>query len=390
LAKLTVEAAPVGVTWDRDLKGFGVRISPKGVRTYFVQKRLPGGKQVLVSVGRHGVLTAEQARTRARQMLGAIASGVDPAAERRLAKQIEQARKTLPTVVDLIARYEADYLPRKAARSHVEDRALARYVVAAFGTAKVAEVRHEQCDRLHREITRAGTPIRANRVAALGSKMWSLAIKWDWATHNPWHGIERNPETRRSRYLTPAEIQRLGAVLDAHENQQSANVVRLLLLTGARRGELLGATWSMFDLEAGVWTKPSSHTKQRKEHRIPLSAAALQILVAMKAGTTGLYLFPGAEGRHQGDLKKFWASVCKTAGIEGARIHDLRHTNASILASAGLSLPVIGAMLGHTQPQTTSRYAHLLDDPLRVAAEKVGAVVTGNGQSAEVVPLRRG
>jgi integrase len=109
-----------------------------------------------------------------------------------------------------------------------------------------------------------------------------------------------------------------------------------------------------------------------------------------KAGASA-YLFPSTvSDRHQTEIKKLWSSVCRQAGITGCRIHDLRHTHASILASAGLSLPVIGALLGHTQPQTTHRYSHLLDDPLRQAAEKVGAVWTGNGESAEVVPLRRG
>jgi integrase len=177
------------------------------------------------------------------------------------------------------------------------------------------------------------------------------------------------------------------------------------MLTSARRGEVLGARWEMFDLEAGVWVKPSAHTKQRKQHRVPLSAPALQLLRAMRADATGPYLFPGREGRPLTDVKRSWLAVCRRAGLAEratkrprpgggsarageavatvwrptARLHDLRHTYASILASQGLSLPIIGALLGHTQPQTTARYAHLLDDPLREATERVGPVVAGNG-----------
>src|SRR5262249_13352141 len=155
------------------------------------------------------------------------------------------------------------------------------------------------------------------------------------------------------RYLTPAELERLMAALAAHPYQSSANVLRLLLLTGARRGEVLGARWDQFDLTAGVWVKPASTTKQRKLHRVPLSAPTRQLLAEMQAKSEGLALFPGRAGKaRQMDLKRFWASVCKTAAISGVRIHDLRHSYASYLASSGLSLPVIGALLGHSSPAT--------------------------------------
>jgi integrase len=179
------------------------------------------------------------------------------------------------------------------------------------------------------------------------------------------------------------------------------------MLTGARRGEALGATWDQFDLSAGVWTKPSAHTKQKRSHRVPLSAPAVQLLMsirqrqvdaeerARRAGKQVApqpFVFPGdVAGRPLTDLKKSWAAVCKKAKIEGARVHDLRHTFASILVSGGGSLPLIGAMLGHTQVSTTARYSHLVDDPLRVAAERVGAVFEAAAAAkpaAEVLSLR--
>lgn len=189
----------------------------------------------------------------------------------------------------------------------------------------------------------------------------------------------------------------------------SANAIKLLMLTGARRGEVLGATWAMFDLEHGVWNKPSAHTKQRKLHRVPLSGPAVQLLTEMKeaakrkADGTPLdpFVFPGANGKALTEIKRTWVSVCRKAGLgaeveqtdrngkvildrhgkpkmvfrPNVRIHDIRHSFASILVSAGASLPLIGQMLGHTQVQTTQRYAHLFDDPLRKAAETVGAFV---------------
>jgi integrase len=262
---------------------------------------------------------------------------------------------------------------------------------------------------MHRKITAHGTPTRANRAAALLSKMLNLAVRWEMRAENPARGLERNHEEKRARYLAGDELRRLTEVLAAHPNQVAANAIRLLLLTGARRGEVLGASWDQFDLETGIWVKPSSHTKQKREHRIPLSAPVRLLLAEMKVTAdqraakvnqeSCSFLFPaqrrtrGARhsGGHLAEIKGAWRAICALAGLSGVRVHDLRHSYASILASEGLSLPVIGALLGHTQPGTTARYAHLFDDPLRVATERVGAIVAGNGAkpAAEVIELNR-
>jgi integrase len=261
-------------------------------------------------------------------------------------------------------------------------------VLPALGRLKVADVRHADVEKLHRDVSKRA-PYRANRVVSLLSRMFNLAIRWGWRSDNPARGLERNHEDRRQRFLSPAEIARLAAVLDGRSERTSAALVRFLLLSGCRFSEAAGATWDQLDFEAGVWVKPSSHTKAKREHRVPLSAPARQLLAELKAANGDHpHVFPGKDGRPITSVKRFWASVCDAANIKGCRIHDLRHTHASILASAGLSLPIIGALLGHTQPGTTMRYAHFYDDPLREAAERVGAIVTG-GESAEVVPLRK-
>jgi integrase len=207
--------------------------------------------------------------------------------------------------------------------------------------------------------------------------MFTLAVRWEIRPDNPVAGIERNHEEPRHRYLSGDEMQRLAVALSALRNQQAANAVRLLLLTGARRMEVLAATWSQFDLVVGVWTKPSSHTKQKKMHRVPLSEPARILLADIRAsaGRTE-HLFPARNGKgHLGDIKKSWAAVCQAAKLDGVHVHDLRHSFAATLASGGQSLPVIGALLGHTQAQTTARYSHLIDDTLRAATEKAGAVI---------------
>jgi integrase len=226
--------------------------------------------------------------------------------------------------------------------------------------------------------------------------MLNLAVRWEMRVDNPARGLERNQEEKRNRYLAGDELRRLTEALAAHPNQDAANAIRLLLLTGARRGEVLGATWDQFDLEEGVWTKPSSHTKQKREHRVPLSAAARLLLVEIKASAgSSEFLFPASRGTtgHLTDIKRAWAAICKLAGLAGVRTHDLRHSYASMLANSGLSLPIIGQLLGHTQPNTTQRYSHLLDDPLRAATERVGAIVAAAGEdkpAATVVRLKKG
>jgi integrase len=170
-------------------------------------------------------------------------------------------------------------------------------------------------------------------------------------------------------------------------DQQAAAAIRLLLLTGARCGEVLGAKWEQLDLCEGKWRKPASLTKQNAEHELPLNAPARQVLADLyEQRGTGQYVFPSRLGGHRVDIRGAWRELLRAADIKGLRIHDLRHSHASFLVSAGFSLPTVGALLGHSNPTTTSRYAHLFDEVTRQATERVGAVIDGAGRpSAEVV-----
>jgi integrase len=278
-----------------------------------------------------------------------------------------------------------------------------------LGKEKLASVTHADMDALHRYITSIrGTPIVANRAMAFLRRMFNLAKRWGWLADNPATGVRTNPEEKRNRFLNRTEIAALVQALNDHSEPMSANAIKLLMLTGARRGEVLNATWEMFDLENGVWTKPSSHTKQRRLHRVPLSGLATSLLTGIRedakrrAEADGVplsaFIFTGVDGKPLTDIKRTWASVCKKAGLfeqipngEGqaigrptVRMHDLRHSFASILVSAGASLPLIGQMLGHTQAQTTARYAHLYDDSLREAAETVGAIMLPKRELVDV------
>jgi integrase len=325
-----------------------------------------------------------RAREEAKRLKREIDGGADPVGAHR-------ETRAAATVADLCDRFISDHLPRKTLSTQKSYHGLiASEIRPALGRLKVAAVGFAEVDGLHRAITKRGRSYRANRALAVLSKMFSMAIKLRMRADNPCKGIERNQEHKRRRYLSADELTRLIKVLDEYRDQQSADIIRLLLLTGARRGEALQARWQDIDLTGGTCRKPGATTKQKTEHEVPLSAAARQLLAGLRQRVPRdvEWLFPAADGSHRRDVKDAWTTICRAANIGGARVHDLRHTYASVLASAGLSLPIIGQLLGHTTPTTTARYAHLFDDPLRAAAERAGAIITGQ-PSAKVVRLGR-
>jgi integrase len=405
---LPVPAAGAVITYDADVSGFGIRVTAKDVRS-FVLNYVIHGRERRMTIGRFPIWSATAAREEAKALRRKVDAGIDPLNEQEAELRAAEAARAAPMVQDLFDRYAAEHLPRKAPRAAADDRSMwQQLILPRLGSMKVDAVRHADIDALHAEISIA-RPVRANRVVEVIRKAFNLAIRWGWRTDNPTSGVRRNHEARRTRYLSPAEILRLSEALAGHPEKASVNAIRLLMLTGARRSEVLGARWDMFDLDVGVWVKPSAHTKQRTEHRVPLSAPAVELLKDLKEGSAGPYVFPGTNGKPLSDVKRTWFSLCRKAGLaeqgpkrtrDGAfvlgkdgmrqlawrataRLHDLRHTYASVLASQGLSLPIIGALLGHTQPQTTARYAHLLDDPLRAATELVGELVAGNGSTGK-------
>jgi integrase len=392
------------ITYDADVPGFGIRITSAGARSFVLNYRTRAGRERRYTIGGFPDWQTTAARESARELKRLIDAGGDPMAdieaEREAATVAGPKKEGNP--LSLCDRFEQEHMPRKRAGTATDyKRMLNKHIRPHFGVhLRVADVAFEDIDRLHRKITAAGHPYRANRVIAVLSKMFSLAIHWKMRTDNPCKGIERNLEEKRKRYLKEEpelghELVRLTKALAAYPDQRIADIFRLLLLTGARRGEVLAMRWADLALDAvngkskkktGTWSKPASTTKQATDHVVPLSEPARQLLCEIreqaKKKALGEYVFPGAgSSKHIVSIKRAWKTICESANIVGLRIHDLRHSYASFLANAeGASLPLIGALLGHSNPATTARYAHLFDDPQRAATERVSDIIMGAGQ----------
>jgi len=361
------------VVWDNTLPGFGVRVKPSGVRSYVIQYRNRNtSTSRRLTIGQHGpLLTLDQAKKQARAMLADAMRGEDPV-------EIRKTARRAPSIADLAVDYlERHAVPKKRPKSVRDDRAmLDNIILPKLGAKKVDAIGRRDVEAI--QVGMKDRPYQANRVLSLLSKMFNLAIEWKWRPDNPAKGIERYQEQKRERWLSDEELRHLCAVLDEHPNTRAANAVRLQLLTGARLGEVLTSRKEDFDLHRGIWTKPSHQTKQKRTEHLPLSAQAL-ILVTLIIETSDAgspFLFPGNKpGQPLHEIKKFWSVVLREAGIVNYRRHDNRHTYASHLVSSGLSLEIVGRLLGHTTATTTKRYAHLADDPLRAATDQFGSKI---------------
>jgi integrase len=368
--RLPKPAAGNRLTFDDAVAGFAARVTASGHRGFVLNYETREGRQRRYTIGSLGDWTASDARAEARRLRQVIDQGEDPMAE-------IEAERAAPTMAELCDRFEQEHLPRKRPRTAVDYRQLINnHIRPFFGPhSKVGDVSFADVEALHHRVTKGGAPYAANRAIAVLSKMFSMAMRWHWCPGNPAKGVERNREFPRQRYLSGEELTRLLQALAGHPDRQSANIIRALLMTGARKGEVLAMRFADLDLTAGTWSKPASSTKQQKDHVVPLSAPLRQLLSEIPRTSEFVFPGPSSSGRVT-DITKSWTSICQAAGIAGLRVHDLRHSFASELASAGASLPLIGALLGHSSPVTTARYAHLHADPQRAAVERVGAVIT--------------
>lgn len=367
--------------FDGAIPGFAARITAKGAVAFVLDYSIRG-RQRRFTIGRHPILSISEARAEAVRLRGEILRGRDPLETRANEREA-------PTMIHLAHDYFEFYANKSKRESSLRNdhQMLDNVVLPKIGRLPVAAVTRRDLESLHASLR--ATPYRANRVLALLGKIFNLAMEWHtqnpvWRADNPATGIARFPEEKRERWLCKEELDRLTAALAEHSNREAVNAILLLLLTGSRKSEVLSATWSQFDLNRADWTKPSAHTKQKRMEHVPLGKVALRLLSEMKRHARGPYVFPGrTDGEPLKDLKNVWRELCRAAKLDGVRVHDLRHTYASHLVSSGVPLAVVGKLLGHTQSQTTERYAHLAESPLREATNRFGNVVTWQGGRGE-------
>jgi integrase len=360
--------------WDDQVPGFALRCR-YGQKTFCLQYRLLGGRgsrQRRVTLGKVGVLSLEDARHVAQEYLRQVRYGHDPVASR-------QASRQAPTLATLAERYLAEHADvKKKLRSAQSDHSNMRlHVLPALGSLHVHAITHADIARLQHGMR--GTPGAANRVLTLLSKMFALAEHWGLRPTgtNPVKGTQRYPEHKRERHLSLGELARLGEVLRQAELERTElpsviALIRLLLFTGAWLGEVLGLRWESIDWEAGQLRLADSKTGAKTLY---LSPPALAVLRALPRLGGNPWCLPGRRhGRALVNPQKPWRRLRAQAGLSDVRLHDLRHTYASMAARVGFSLPMIGALLGH-QDATTARYTHLVHDPVQEAAQVVGEAV---------------
>ena len=368
------------VFWDREIKGFGVRVYPSGGKLYLAQARGPDGpdgrrKARRITVGRHPVLGAEEARRRAALIISRIKAGEDPVPLPLPAKYAGG-----PTVADLAGRYLEQHVSfrckpktQRTARSLVN-----RHIVPALGSLPLAAVERSHVLALHESLRE--TPAMANMAVTTLRHMYTLAGDWEMAPEdfsNPCQGIPLNPGRKRERFLTDAEFDRLGQVLDEASGNGgrisagAVTTIRLLMLTGCRKTEIMTLRWEHVDLGRAEMRIVDGKTGSRRVH---LSQSAVDVLAALPRAPDNPWVVPGAKpGTHMADIDTAWQSIRARAGLHGVRIHDIRHSFASRALALGEGLPVIGRLLGHRQIETTARYAHLTQDSVRKSAERVAA-----------------
>jgi integrase len=353
---------------DTEVKGFGIR-RREGQPSYFLQTRVKGRLRWL-TIGKHGSpWTPTTAREEAIRLLRAIAAGADPGIEKRQALQAN----TVAEAASLFMSRHGSHLAAQTRRDY--QRLFDTAILPAFGSRRVHDISAGEVERFHAGM--AQTPRQANLALAVLSKLmnWLETQKLREKHSNPCVDIKRFKENHRERFLRQEELDRLGAVLTQAEaegeNLYMIAAIRLLILTGARLSEILTLKWSFIDFERGLIFLPNSKTGAKP---IFLNGAAIAVLRAIPRIEDNPYVIVGASpGSHLVNLQKGWTRLRRQAGLDDLRLHDLRHSFASFAAAQGASLPMIGKLLGHSQAQTTQRYAHLVADPLRNVAETVGA-----------------
>ena len=374
ISRRTVEALAVEkdtVFWDSELSGFGVRVYATGSKHYVVQTRAGGKPAKRVTVGRHGVITAEEARRRAALIIARIKAGEEPVPEPLSVKLAEG-----PTVAEIAGLYLENHVAVhcKPATEAAYRLVVEKHILPRFGKLPALALDHAKVMEAHH--TLRATPVMANRVVDTVSRIYNTAEDRGLIPEgsNPCRFAVKYREVERERFLTDEEFRRLGRVLADAETCKGVSVhavaaIRLLMLTGCRRNEILTLRWDEVDLEAKELRLRDSKTGART---ILLSPEAVKVLEDIPRVPGNPFVIPGRiKGRRMRNLNDPWDIIRERAKLGDMRLHDLRHSFASRALALGESLPMIGRLLGHTQVETTARYAHLARDSVQESAARI-------------------
>ncbi|PZU20633.1 MAG: integrase [Shinella sp.] len=377
ITKRLIDATEAGerdvFVWDSDLVGFGLKVTPAGKKLFVLQYRT-GRRSRRMTLGAFGTLTAEQGRSLAQTALRQVARGDDPMSER----DIKRAEKSTGELLDEFLKLHVD--SKLKSRSANEYRRLTdRLLPKRFLRMPITDLTRADVSQIHNKL--AATPYQANRLLAVLRKFfnWCEAQGFRPDHSNPALHVELFRERKRERFLSPAEIAHLGSILADDEGEEGGHspfviaALRLLILTGARLNEVLTMKWEWVDFDNACIRLPDSKTGAKT---IYLSAPAMQVLATIPRFDGNPHVICGQRaGSRLVNLQKPWNLIRQKAGFPDVRIHDLRHSFASIAVANGMSLPMIGKLLGHSQPQTTARYAHLADDPMKKATDLIGSQI---------------
>ena len=356
--------------FDKNLPGFTLEVRPSGGKTFYQRYRDSRGRERQFKIGSARILTARQARLKARSILAEAALGNDPQKQREILREI-------PTLAQFV---RVSYLPfaKSAKRSWRTDETVLRiHILPRLGRLALDQISSQQAaELLHQMREQQYASGTTNRVLVLLRYMFNLAKKWGIAgvSNNPATELKTAPDVCRGRFLSADETNRLLNALDRDENQIAAKSIKLLLLTGARRNEITQAKWEHIDWQKKTLLVPCS--KSGRPRLIQLNSAALELLRSLPREPENAFIFPSpVTGRPSASLHFPWTRIRKQAGLTEFRLHDLRHSFASFLVNKGVSIYVVQGLLGHANVRATQRYAHLANETLSDAAELIPAVV---------------